>query len=106
MVDPIFIIIQILYVIILRTNMKKFTLKPNKYTEAAGWYGMLAILGAYALVSFNLVQSDSLAFQLLNLTGAVGLIVVAASKGVTQSVILNIFWGAVALIALFNIFIS
>lgn len=65
---------------------------------------MLAILGAYALVSFQLVQSDSLAFQLLNLTGAVGLIVVAASKGVTQSVILNIFWGVVAIIALFNIF--
>lgn len=86
--------------------MSKFTLKPNKYTEIAGWYGMLAILGAYSLVSFNLVQSDSLAFQLLNLTGALGLIVVAASKGVTQSVILNVFWAIVAIIALFNIFIS
>mgnify|MGYP001568079435 CR=1 FL=1 len=83
--------------------MTKFTLKPNKYTEIAGWYGMLAILGAYALVSFKLVKSDSLVFQLLNLTGAIGLIIVAASKGVTQSVILNIFWGAVALIALFSI---
>lgn len=64
---------------------------------------MSAILLAYSLVSFNLAESDSFVFQILNLTGAVGLIIVAASKGVTQSVILNIFWFAVAIIAITKI---
>lgn len=75
-------------------------IKPTKLTEACGWYGMVAILAAYTLVSFELVNSSGSVFQLLNLTGAIGLIIVAASKGVIQSVILNIFWCTVAIVAL------
>ncbi len=65
--------------------------------ETAGWYGTVAILGAYALVSFNIIKSASLAYQLLNLTGSLGIIVISASKKVFQSVVLNIIWGVVVL---------
>ncbi len=78
-------------------------LKPSKYTEVCGWYGMSAILLAYILVSFDAIASNSLAFQLLNLTGGLGIIIVSLSKGVAQSVILNIFWSLVALIAITRI---
>lgn len=78
-------------------------IKPSKLTEACGWYGMLVILTAYTLVSFEVVDSSGASFQLLNLTGAVGLIIVAASKGVLQSVILNIFWCVVAVVALLKL---
>jgi hypothetical protein len=77
--------------------------KQNILAEIAGWYGTIAILLAYALVSFGVVSSDSAAFQLLNLTGAMGIIVIAVNKKVMQSVILNLFWAVVALIALVNI---
>lgn len=77
--------------------------KQSTIAEIAGWYGTIAILLAYALVSFGLVSSDSAAFQLLNLTGAMGIIVIAVNKKVMQSVILNLFWAVVALIALVNI---
>jgi len=75
------------------------------FAEAAGWYGALAILTGYALVSFHIISSDSLAFQLLNLTGALGIIAIAAYKKVRQSVVLNFVWAAVAAVAIFNIFV-
>lgn len=77
--------------------------KQNLFAEVAGWYGTIAILLAYSLVSFGVVSSDSTAFQILNLTGAMGIIVIAVNKKVIQSVILNLFWAVVALIALVNI---
>lgn len=73
------------------------------FIEIAGWYGTIAILGAYALVSFNIIQSASLAYQLLNLTGSLGIIIVSASKKVFQSVVLNIIWGVVAAAALLSL---
>ncbi len=84
----------------------------NKYStkqilaETAGWYGAVAILGAYALVSFGIVSSDGFIFQILNLTGALGIIAIATYKRVKQSIVLNIFWAAIALIAIINILIA
>ena len=68
--------------------------------EIAGWYGMLACLGAYALTSFGIIESQGLAFALLNLTGGLGLMAIAWYKGVVQSVILNLVWIAVAIISI------
>lgn len=74
--------------------------------EVLGWYGALAILFAYMLVSFSIISADGLAFQLLNLTGAAGMISIAIYKNVKQAVVLNIFWAGVATLALINIFFS
>lgn len=78
-------------------------IKSTKFTEFCGWTGMILILLAYGLLSFAIIESNSVVFQALNLVGALGFIVVAASKGVKQSVIINIIWSAIALIALYNI---
>lgn len=72
--------------------------------ELAGWYGTAAILLAYTLVSFNMISAHGSVFQLLNLTGALATIVIMAHKKVLQSIILNMFWAGVALIALFRSF--
>lgn len=71
--------------------------------EAAGWYGTIAILGAYALVSFNIIHAASLTYQLLNLSGSIGIIIVSASKKVFQSIVLNAIWGIVAIVALLSL---
>lgn len=78
--------------------------KKQLFAEIAGWYGAIAIFVAYALVSFHVLLSDGLIFQILNLTGALGVLIIAAYKNVKQSVVLNIFWAAVALVAIANIF--
>ncbi|HVQ43488.1 MAG TPA: hypothetical protein VMT30_00795 [Candidatus Saccharimonadia bacterium] len=75
----------------------------RKLIEFAGWYGTVAIVLAYALVSFKIVAADSALYQLLNLTGAAGIIAISALKGVKQSVVLNGFWAAIALVALARI---
>lgn len=71
----------------------------NKTIPLAGWYGVLAILAAYALVTFDVIGVKSYAYQLLNLSGAVGIIVEAASKKDVQPVVLNIVWAIVAIVA-------
>lgn len=83
---------------------KKNISKKRVLAEIAGWYGALAILSGYALVSFEVLSSDTLFFQLLNLTGALGIIAIAAYKRVAQSILLNVVWAAVAIIAIINIF--
>lgn len=80
--------------------------KASLSAEIAGWYGMLAIIGAYALVSFKIIPSDSIWFQALNLTGAIGLIWIAWVKNVRQSVVLNVFWAIIAVIAIATIFMK
>ncbi len=75
----------------------------GKVAEAVGWYGTVAIVAAYGLVSFNAIASDGWAFQLLNLTGAVGIIVISTVKKVRQSIALNYFWAVIAIIALIRL---
>jgi len=84
--------------------MKKISNK-QVFAEIAGWYGATAILAAYALVSFNIIEGSGLWFQLLNLTGALGIIAISTYKKVKQSIVLNIFWSIVAIVALVRIFI-
>lgn len=74
--------------------------------EIAGWYGMGAILLAYALASFEVIAANGIVFQLLNLTGALGVIVISVRKRVKQSALLNIFWAVVATAALLRIIID
>lgn len=69
----------------------------HKAKNYLGWYGVSAILLAYLLVSFNLIAVKSFSYQLLNLTGAVGIIIEALSKKDTQPVVLNIVWAVIAL---------
>lgn len=75
----------------------------KRFIQIVGWYGVAAIVLAYLLNSFGVLDSHSLSYQLLNLSGALGLICEAASKKDTQPVALNIVWSAIALIAIINI---
>jgi len=71
--------------------------------EIFGWYGMIAIVLAYALVSFSFLSFNSIWYQLLNCTGAIGIVVVSLYKKAYQPGILNIIWTLIALIAIINI---
>ena len=73
------------------------------FAEIAGWYGVIAILLAYALVSFSALSSESIIFQILNLSGAIGLVVINLEKKVNQSIAINSIWAIIALLALVRI---
>jgi uncharacterized YccA/Bax inhibitor family protein len=73
--------------------------------EIFGWYGTIAILLAYALISFKIIKSDSLIYQLLNLSGALGIVTISAVKKVRQPAILNLAWAVIACIAIVGLMI-
>ena len=71
-----------------------------KLASVLGWYGVLAILAAYALLSFGAIGPRSGAYQLLNLTGALGIVVETWTRKDYQPFVLNLVWLAVAATAL------
>lgn len=74
-----------------------------KLEEIVGWYGAGAILVAYALVSFKVLSPTGALYQILNLTGAIGIIWISVVKKVYQPAALNVVWALVALVALIQI---
>ena len=68
-----------------------------------GWYGLVAILAAYFLISFSIISVHSLIYQLLNLTGSVGIAVETYSKKDYQPFWLNLIWAVIALVAIGNL---
>jgi len=75
----------------------------KKLLEIIGWYGTIAIIGAYALLSFNLISSQSAIYQLLNVTGAIGIVIISLKKKVYQPAVLNIIWTVIGMVALLQL---
>jgi len=68
--------------------------------QVIGWLGALLLIVSYLLISFNFLQAGDLRFQLLNILGALLLGFSSFILGAWFSVGLNIFWIAIALVAL------
>jgi hypothetical protein len=71
-----------------------------------GWYGVVALLLAYALVSFNVLAANSFSYQILNITGALGITFEAFYKKDNPAAYLNLAWviiGVVVVISLLHI---
>ncbi len=69
-------------------------------TDVAGWYGMLAILAAYAANSFGVLTNDHFVLHALNLTGAAGVAWVCWCKRTWQAFWLEAVWAVIATVAL------
>ncbi len=73
------------------------------FSEIVGWYGMLAIMIAYACVSFKVLSPDQLLYQILNGTGGVGIVINSVSRRAYPPAALNFIWTIIAGIALIRI---
>lgn len=78
----------------------------KKYLEIIGWYGVTAIIIAYALNSFSVLDSSSWIYQILNLSGAICIIFHSISKKDYQPAVLNIIWSIIAIFALLKVFFT
>ena len=72
----------------------------KKLIELYGWYGLVAIVLAYALASFSVIPATGLTFQVLNGTGAVGIVFVSFQRKAYQPGVLNLVWAVIAVIAI------
>ncbi|MEK7545330.1 MAG: hypothetical protein AAB551_04340 [Patescibacteria group bacterium] len=74
--------------------------------EIIGWYGTVAIIAAFALVSFGFLEAKSLLYQILNGTGAIGIVYISLKRKAYQPAVLNIIWTVIAGVAIAKIFIE
>jgi hypothetical protein len=65
-----------------------------------GWIGSFSYLFAYLLLSINKLRSDQKLYHALNIVGAIGLTVNALFIQDYPNVIVNVFWGMIALMAI------
>ena len=68
--------------------------------DVLGWIGAASLLSAYALVSSGRLSGRGLGFQVLNLVGAIGLLVNGVYHGAWPSAGLNTVWLVVGVVAL------
>jgi len=71
--------------------------------EALGWFGLIAVLAAYALISAGAFTAADPAYHLVNLAGAGALAVTVWRKRTWPLVVLNLVWAAVSIASLAGI---
>lgn len=70
------------------------------FIETVGWVSVVLIVLAYALLSFEQIDSGSTTYQAMNLIGAIGIIYHSLAKKDYQPAALNIVWALIAVLAL------
>ncbi len=77
----------------------------KKVSGILGWYGVVATIAAYVLVSFLILPPTSLLYQSLNFTGALGITIETYYRKDYQPFWLNFIWMMIALVAIINFFV-
>jgi hypothetical protein len=75
----------------------------KKFIDIIGWIGAVEVIAAYGMNSYGQLTSDSAIFQLLNLTGAIFLIANTWYNKAYPSMVINIIWTVIAIVALIKI---
>ena len=75
----------------------------NLLIDILGWIGSFEVVAAYGLNSSQKIKSDSLTFQLLNLTGAIFLIINSVYKEAYPFTFINSVWTIIAVVAIVGI---
>lgn len=73
------------------------------FVEVVGWIGAGLILGSYALLTAGKLDAKSLAYQAMNVVGALGFIVNSSWNGAIPSAALNVVWAGIGIAAIIGI---
>jgi hypothetical protein len=73
------------------------------FAEIVGWIGAVLILGAYAMLTAGRLHAKSLAYQAMNVVGALGFIVNSGWNGAIPSAALNVVWAGIGVAAIAGI---
>jgi hypothetical protein len=76
-------------------------MNQNRFLESLGWVGVASILLAYALHTFGVLDTG-LWYQMLNLAGALGIVVSSIDNKNYQPIILNLIWAGIAVVGIVN----
>jgi hypothetical protein len=73
------------------------------WIDIVGWAGAVLVLAAYGLVSTKRLDGDSIAYQMLNVAGAAGMLINTYVRGALPSAALNVIWIGVGIYVLARI---
>jgi hypothetical protein len=74
--------------------------------EIAGWIAAVLILAAYGLLSAGKLTGKSVAYQVMNIVGAIGFVINTGYNGAIPSAVLNVIWVGIGVWALVKIRVS
>ncbi|MCH5716991.1 CBU_0592 family membrane protein [Niabella hibiscisoli] len=95
-----------MYCIDLTTAILLKAFVSESVSSLVGWVGTGFYLLAYLLVSFNKVKANKPAYHVLNILGALGLIIHAVYMNDGPNLICNLAWLSIAVIAIIAIFLE
>lgn len=78
--------------------------KIRKLTETAGWIGVVLVLLAYFLNSFEIIETKNVMYPVMNLVGSVFIIGSSLDNKDWQPIVLNVIWGLIALAGIVQAF--
>lgn len=73
------------------------------WVDIVGWVGAVLVLGAYGLVSTKRLDGDSVVYQLMNVAGAVGMLINTYVRGALPSAAVNLIWIGIGFYVLFKV---
>jgi hypothetical protein len=76
----------------------------EKHFEQIGWIGFVLIVGAYLFVTIKFLDVPSPVYHLMNLAGALCMVVNAGHKEARPLFWLNVVWSLIAVIGLIHHF--
>lgn len=68
--------------------------------EILGWAGSLALVVAYSLTSYGILEGKSMEYQLLNLFGSLTLMYYTYVKKAYPNTVLNLIWTIIGISAI------
>ncbi len=75
----------------------------NLIINTVGWTGSGLVVLAYGLVSTNRLKGNSIGYQILNLLGAIFLLINTVYFGAYPSSFTNIVWITIAIVAIVRV---
>jgi putative permease len=72
--------------------------------QIIGFLGMICVVGAYLLLQLQIVSNKNLSFQIINLIGAILLIISLCIHFNLGSFLIEIFWIIITLFGIYKIY--
>lgn len=85
----------------METSQEPAGSETPKWIEWFGWYGTFAILGAYLMLTENVIEEEGWVYRTLNLTGAIGVGLLCLKRRTWQAFWLEAAWAAIAVLSFF-----
>lgn len=90
---------------LIRVEKRTKHLSKSQLAESLGWIGAIFILGSYGLLTFDVIQGDSVLYHLLILFGSSGLAIITYRHRAFQSFIVNAAFGVLATFAIIRLLV-